>query len=135
MLESLEADGSAFPGAEGSAFGMGRGPCDKACARHHGRKPQELLRRMRRLYRRAGRSQGSRRRAKRKTGYHGEVHGSIQPPERFSPGNAGIRDAGHQEKEIKFVALLHLCRTGWGVRGVQTEAAVEAVGRVPGMTL
>ena len=58
---------------------------------------------MRRLYRRAGRSQGSRRRAKRKTGYHGEVHGSIQPPERFSPGNAGIRDAGHQEKEIKSV--------------------------------
>ena len=96
---------------------------------------QLLANAMRRLYRRAGRSQGIRRRAKRKTGYHGEVHGSIQPPERFSPGNAGIRDAGHQEKEIKFVALLHLCRTGWGVRGVQTEAAVEAVGRVPGMTL
>ena len=80
MLESLEADGSAFPGAERSAFGMGRGPCDKACAR-------------------------------------------IQPPERFSPGNAGIRDAGHQEKEIKFVALLHLCRTGWGVRGVYGNAS------------
>lgn len=28
MLASLEADGSVFPGAERSAFSMGRGSCD-----------------------------------------------------------------------------------------------------------